>query len=126
MDCGLWAGAWAKKAESLNCGLGTADCEVWTVDSSNLQITAGSPNDEQVEVEQKELEAEELRPVFNAQDKKGKTLGENKRILGQRPNREAGGNRAPQQMATEAKVWPKHQKIKNVRNGSLVLYIYVL
>ena len=67
MDCGLWAGAWAKKAESLNCGLGTADCEVWTVGTSNLQTMAGGPNDEQVEVERKELEAEESRTVLDAE-----------------------------------------------------------
>ena len=49
------------------------DIELWTIDSSkssNLQTTAGGPNGEQAELELKELEAEELWPVINEEDKK--------------------------------------------------------
>ena len=59
-----------------DCGLWTVDFELWTIDSSksskssNLQTTAGGPNGEQAELELKELEAEELWPVINEEDKK--------------------------------------------------------
>ena len=60
------------------------DFELWTIDSSKsstLQTTAGGPNGEQAELKLKELEAEELWPVLNEEDrKKRKTNGGQPRI----------------------------------------------
>ena len=101
------------------------DFELWTIDSSkssNLQTTAGGPNDEQAELQQKELEAEDLWPVLNEEDKKReKQMGDNKEFEVKAQTRKQGGNGTIQQMATESRSGQKKQKIKNVRNGSLVI-----
>jgi len=48
--------------------------------NGNLQTTAGGPNDEQAELQLKELEAKDLWPVLNEEDqKKRKTNGGQKR-----------------------------------------------
>ena len=102
------------------------DFELWTIDSSkssNLQTTAGGPNDEQAELQQKELEAEDLWPVLNEEDKKReKQMGDNKEFEVKAQTRKQGGNGTIQQMATESRSGQKKQKIKNVRNGSLDIY----
>ena len=100
------------------------DFELWTIDpskSSNLQTTAGGPNDEQAELQLKELEAEDLWPVLNEEDKKReKQMGDNKEFEVKAQTRKQGGNGTIQQMATESRSGQKNKKIKNVRNGSLV------
>ena len=104
------------KAKTFNCGLWTMDFELWTIDSSkssNLQTTAGGPNDEQAELQLKELEAEDLWPVLNEEDKKReKQMGDNKEFEVKAQTRKQGGNGTIQQMATESRSGQKKQKNK--------------
>ena len=90
------------------------DFELWTIDSSkssNLQITAGGPNGEQAELELKDLEAEELWPVLNEEDKKReKQMGDNKELDVKAQTRKQGGNGTVQQMATESRSDQKNKK----------------
>ena len=92
------------------------DFELWTIDSSkssNLQTTAGGPNDEQAELQLKELEAEDLWPVLNEEDKKReKQMGDNKEFEVKAQTRKQGGNGTIQQMATESRSGQKKQKNK--------------
>ena len=103
------------------------DFELWTIDSSkssNLQTTAGGSNDEQAELQLKELEAEDLWPVLNEEDKKReKQMGDNKEFEVKAQTRKQGGNGTIQQMATESWSGQKNKKIKNVRNGTLEPFI---
>ena len=92
------------------------DFELWTIDSSkssNLQTTAGGPNDEQAELQLKELEAEDLWPVLNEEDKKReKQMGDNKEFEVKAQTRKQGGDGTIQQMATESRSGQKKQKNK--------------
>ena len=54
-----------------------------------------------------------------------KQMGDNQEFEVKAQTRKQGGNGTIQQMATESRSKQKKQKIKNVRNGSLV-YIYIL
>ena len=53
-----------------------------------------------------------------------KQMGDNQEFEVKAQTRKQGGNGTIQQMATESRSKQKKQKIKNVRNGSLV-YIYI-
>ena len=68
-------------------------------------------NGEQAELELKELEAEELWPVLNEEDKKReKQMGDNKEFEVKAQTRKQGGNGAIQQMATESRSDQKNKK----------------
>ena len=73
----------------------------------------GGPNDEQAELQLKELEAEDLWPVLNEEDKKSeKQMGDNKEFEVKAQTRKQGGNGTIQQMATESRSGQKKQKNK--------------
>ena len=104
------------------------DFELWTIDSSkssNLQTTAGGPNDEQAELQLKELEAEDLWPVLNEEDKKEKNKWGTTKNLRSRPKHGSREETAQSsKWLRKVEVVKKNKKIKNVRNGSLVYKSY--
>ena len=106
------------------------DFELWTIGlfpkSSNLHTTAGGPNDEQAELQLKELEAEDLWPVLNEEDKKReKQIGDNKEFEVKAQTRKQGGNGTIQQMATESRSGQNKQKNKKCPKRQPSIYIYI-
>ena len=76
------------------------------------------------ELELKELEAEELWPVLNEEDKKReKQMGDNKEFEVKAQTRKQGGNGTIQQMATESRSDKKNKKNKKCRKRQPSIYI---